>query len=129
MSSRDRNRLLKVQDRERTIQRAVSRVDRDESGMCGRLGVCCSPFTFIFGIVFFILSLILMISLMLTLADKLLNIEANNLGWEDRYDTYLFRTRMSAMCWHVLSNPLPHMFSLCTPPPRSTLQLLTTSKQ
>eukprot|EP00037_Helgoeca_nana_P005958 m.55429 g.55429 ORF g.55429 m.55429 type:complete len:753 (-) comp16876_c0_seq1:222-2480(-) len=85
MSSRDRNRLLKVQDRERTIQRAVSRVDRDESGMCGRLGVCCSPFTFIFGIVFFILSLILMISLMLTLADKLLNIEANNLGWEDSY--------------------------------------------
>eukprot|EP00041_Stephanoeca_diplocostata_P007026 m.97109 g.97109 ORF g.97109 m.97109 type:complete len:699 (+) comp16687_c0_seq1:153-2249(+) len=85
MSSKDRTKLLNYQERERVVSRAVARADEVEGGACGRLGTCCAPFQFVFGVVFFLFSIFLMVSLLMTVADKLLEIENENLGFKTGY--------------------------------------------
>jgi len=74
MSARDRRKLLQVEEDQRTINRAVERVDASANGVCGKIGTVMRPFEFIFGIVFFLLSLFLVISLLMTSSDKLMQI-------------------------------------------------------
>eukprot|EP00040_Diaphanoeca_grandis_P010962 m.56140 g.56140 ORF g.56140 m.56140 type:complete len:720 (-) comp22193_c0_seq2:223-2382(-) len=86
MSSRDRNQLLKMKDREQTVERALKRVDDDESGVFTKISACCRPFGFLFGILFFLLSLFLAISLVMTTADKLIKLTTSTtLDWKRGY--------------------------------------------
>ena len=74
MSSRDRNKLLDFEERDRVVNRALQRVNEDEQGLCPKVTMCCKPFSFLFGIIFFLFSLFMAVSLLMTLADKLLQI-------------------------------------------------------
>jgi LMBR1 domain-containing protein 1 len=86
MTSRDRSKLLDFEERDRVVNRALTRVNEDEQGLCPKVTMCCKPFSFIFGIIFFLFSLFMAVSLLMTLADKLLQIvQQPNLDFQTGY--------------------------------------------
>ena len=86
ISSRDRSKLLDFEERDRVVNRALQRVNEDEQGLCPKITMCCKPFSFVFGIIFFLFSLFMAVSLLMTLADKLLQIiQQPNLDFQTGY--------------------------------------------
>ncbi|EDQ91976.1 uncharacterized protein MONBRDRAFT_22684 [Monosiga brevicollis MX1] len=85
MSARDRRTLEKMEHEHRVLSRATAKADQIERGFCGRVGQCLRPFQFIFGIVFFLLSLFLVLCLTMTAGDKLLQITQQHLNWKTGY--------------------------------------------
>lgn len=74
MSARDRRKLQQVKNDERTINKASKRAKETENGVCGKIQSLLRPFEFLFGIVFFLLSLFLAVSLLMTTTDKLMQV-------------------------------------------------------
>jgi len=77
MTARDRRLLRQAEEDSRVTAKAEERVAEVVGGACGKLGACCRPFTFMFGVLFFILSLFIAICLTMTSGSKLYQIKHN----------------------------------------------------
>lgn len=77
MTAKDRRKLRQTEEDERVTKKAEERVADLTDGCCGKLGSICRPFTFIFGVIFFLLSIFIAICLTMTSADKLMQITKN----------------------------------------------------
>lgn len=71
MSGRDNRRMLDMKEQDRVINRAVDRAREAENGCCGKMSRACRPFEWLFGVLFFFLSLFFAVCLTMTSADKL----------------------------------------------------------
>jgi LMBR1 domain-containing protein 1 len=114
MTAKDRRKLREVEEDERVTKKAEARVADLTGGFCGKAASVCRPFTFLFGILFFLLSIFLAICLTMTSADKLMQISKNvkapgndpKTGWN--WKTGYSKTTDS------LPNPIDMIFTNCS---------------
>lgn len=77
MTAKDRRVLRQTEEDNRVTKKAEERVTDLTGGCCGKLGALCRPFTFIFGVLFFLLSIFIAVCLTMTSSDKLIQITKN----------------------------------------------------
>jgi len=77
MTAKDRRVLRQTEEDGRVTKKAEERVADLTGGCCGKVGTVCRPFTFIFGVIFFMLSIFIAVCLTMSSSDKLMQITKN----------------------------------------------------